>query len=373
MIRKFVSFAVIAVSVISLIYFLFENYSNFHFGNVLASQEVTAGVALKSFRNWMGFHEPRIYPFIMSCDNAGKETGNNGGDGTWSYVAVMEKDRRYEFRDEGRCFGDMWINQLQELGYFREPHKRPNHMRLVDFSIREPNGRTWLSSQSTSGVKTTQLFTLIVMAGISNDDWDVRPCMRIRRGTFAYAIAFSGIGRKLTEDKKLEISCGEDAEARVMAAEMLLSMILPPLTKAVSNTFDATAYEKMLMELAQPVSLQEKRRLFESFHANVDRLFKGERQAIVDDGSREAPADGERQVAGPASPVAGDATTGLTSEGRSSATGEDDAPKRFTGFLKYAPAYLMCVLLVGMGLFPVFVSSRQVAGLLTEVSEGLRS
>jgi hypothetical protein len=367
MIRKFVSFAIIAVSVISLIYFLFENYSNFHFGNVLASQEVTSGVALTTFRNWMGFHKSRIYPFIMSCDNAGKETGNNGGDGTWSYVAVMEKDRRYEFRDEGKCFGDMWINQLQQLGYFREADKRPSPMRLAGFSIREPNGRTWLSSQSVSGVKTTQLFTLIVMMGISNDDWDVRPCMRIRRGTFAYAIAFSGIGRKLTEDEKLEISCGEYAEARVMAAEMLLSMILPPLTNAVSNTFDATAYEEMLVELARPVSVQEKRSLFESCRANVDRLFKGERQAIVDNGSREAPVRGKRQGARPGSPVAGDATTELTSEGRSSATGEDDVPKRFTGFLKYAPAYLMCVLLVGMGLFPVFVSSRQVAGLLTGI------
>jgi hypothetical protein len=112
MVRKCASFAIIAVSVGSLLYFLFENYSNFHFGNVLASQEVTSGMALQSFRNWMAFHESRISPFIKSCENAGKETRKDVGDGSWSYVAILEKDRRYEFRGFGKCLGEMWINKL---------------------------------------------------------------------------------------------------------------------------------------------------------------------------------------------------------------------------------------------------------------------
>jgi hypothetical protein len=376
MVRKFASFAIIAVSVGSLLYFLFENYSNFHFGNVLASQEVTSGMALQSFRNWMAFHESRISPFIKSCENAGKETRKDVGDGSWSYVAILEKDRRYEFRGFGKCLGEMWINKLQELGYFKEPQKRPDPMLLTDFIIREPNGRTWVSSQAESGVKTKQLFTLIVMMGISNDDWDVRPCMRVKRGTFSYAVAFSGVVRKLTEDEKLEISCGDDAEARVMAAEMLLSLIPLPRTNAATNTFDSRAYEAMLEELAKPVSVGEKRSLFESFRANAERLFKAERQDVVDEGSPEALARADRQDAGLDSPVEGDMPdrVGANSESTgalgSSVVGGNAAPERFTGFLKYAPAYLMCVLLVGVGLIPVCVSSGQVADSLMAMKGG---
>jgi hypothetical protein len=161
-----------------------------------------------------------------------------------------------------------------------------------------------------------------------------------------------------------------------MAAEMLLSLIPLPRTNAATNTFDSRAYEAMLEELAKPVSVGEKRSLFESFRANAERLFKAERQDVVDEGSPEALARADRQDAGLDSPVEGDMPdrVGANSESTgalgSSVVGGNAAPERFTGFLKYAPAYLMCVLLVGVGLIPVCVSSGQVADSLMAMKGG---
>ena len=247
--------------------------SDLEIENVIGAHDISDGIEIPGKASWLKLNTARLPKYV---DKFQKQASmkESPADGMWSYTIKTQNGQTLEYskatittidKKPVRELKDLksgFFNALQEMGYFREPSKRPPPLKIDEFTIREPLGRTWtLAKQNNASL---QMCNLTSMVGFAAKEADLSPLLKARRGTLAYAVFFGGMDAAMPLDWKIEKSCDSDKTVRTFAAEMLLSTFpyLPTEGKKVEN-LDPKKYEDLLTQLAQASSVADKKKLYE--------------------------------------------------------------------------------------------------------------
>jgi hypothetical protein len=195
-------------------------------------------------------------------------------DGRWHYEVKTRTGDVISFvhvagsgDQTAQSLSTLWTRSMHAEGHSRSDWKdRPNAIRAVHLSIRDPTGTTWTVGGPGQEIDACQIVCLAAMLGSSSYHGDVRVLTECDRGTFPYAFAFATITCKLSINDALALSCDADARKRAFAGEILLSTLPRISAGAGSGTFDAAAYEADLRSLSEPVSIAEKRLRYQKLH-----------------------------------------------------------------------------------------------------------
>jgi hypothetical protein len=195
-------------------------------------------------------------------------------DGTWSFAFKPENGRVMVF-----CKASLALesgkpvrrelglkhtlhNTLMQMGYFQEKWKRPPPIRLAEFSIKDPMGRTWTVPGQSSAAQ--QMANLAVMIGFIPQNADFSPLLKAPRESLSYAVFFSALNESMPLEWKIQKACDPDRRIRACAAEMLVSTFpwLPVEGRSVAS-WDKSRYDAVAAQLAQATSTAEKKRIYE--------------------------------------------------------------------------------------------------------------
>jgi len=245
-----------------------DAYSVFHFRSILSGQDVSSVLAIERNAHWLDWYLPRI-PSLLRKTPSVMVKHATLADGYWHYEVKTRTGDIISFvhsagtgDQSAQSLSTLWTRSMHAEGHSRPDWKdRPNAIRAVHLSIRDPAGTTWTVGGPGYEIDATQILCLAAMLGSSSYRGDVRVLMECDRGTFPYAFAFSTITCKLGVNDALALSCDQDARKRAFASEILLSTL--PRPSAGAGTFDAVAYEAALRSLSEPVSIAEKRLRYE--------------------------------------------------------------------------------------------------------------
>lgn len=246
--------------------------------NVLGPN-VSDGHVLNSNAGWLDLNLERLPGYVDGCERGTTKTDATGT-GIWVYTIKSDREQNWELAKaevnpgsdgkplrEEHSLMKMWMNQLFTMGYFKEGHERPPPILITEFTIREPNGRTWVLGMDGSEAK--KMCNLANMLGCQNCKADLAPLMHVKRGSLAYAVFFSPVNQRTPLDQKLAKSCDPDDNVRTFAAEMLLSTLPQLPTDAKSPGVGKEQYEAMLTQLAQATTPDEKTNIYEQLRGSA--------------------------------------------------------------------------------------------------------
>ena len=252
----------------------FVNFvSDLEIENVLTANEVSDGIEQANSARWLDLNLNRMPKYVDKFQGESR-VDNGTADGMWSFALKTQNGQVMVFSKASLVLENgkpvrkelglkhTLHNTLMQMGYFQEKWKRPAPIRLAEFSIKDPMGRTWTVQGESSAAQ--QMANLAVMIGFMPQNVDFSPLLKAPRESLSYAVFFSALNESMPLEWKIQKSCDPDRRIRACAAEMLVSTLpcLPVEGRSVASP-DKSRYDALVAQLAQATSTAEKKRIYE--------------------------------------------------------------------------------------------------------------